>query len=302
MPKVSIGLPVYNGENFIEAALDSLLNQTFEDFELIISDNASTDRTEEICRTYVAKDKRLRYVRSETNLGAARNFNHVFELSSGQYFKWAAHDDICAPSFVERCVSVLDQDSSVSLAFSKTKFIDKHGKFLHDYNYRLRVSSPKPSQRFFDLVVANHIVVEAFGVIPSSLLKRTPLLGGYVGSDRVMLSELALHGRFFEIPDYLFFHREHPLRSTKAFPGLHERVAWFDPAKAHTVVYPTWKLLAAHLASIGKVPLSPLERLQCYGQMGRWIRSQKLSLVGDVMMSLRRTLGRNAARRAISSI
>ena len=107
-PRVSIGMPVFNGENYLAEALDSLLTQTFSDFELIISDNASTDKTEEICRAYAVRDQRIRYFRNQENLGASRNYNRVFELSSGEYFKWAAHDDLCAPEFLGRCVDVLD--------------------------------------------------------------------------------------------------------------------------------------------------------------------------------------------------
>ena len=92
VPLVSIGMPVFNGEDYVEAALDSILTQTFTNFELIISDNASTDRTEEICNDFADSDDRIRYYRQEKNLGAAANFNRVFELSSGKYFKWAAHD------------------------------------------------------------------------------------------------------------------------------------------------------------------------------------------------------------------
>src|SRR5688572_7662493 len=123
-PKVSIGLPVYNGENYLSQALDSLLGQTYSDFELIISDNGSTDRTQEICRAYAIKDRRVRYFRSATNRGAAWNFNNVFALSSGKYFKWAAHDDICAPEFLERCLEVLECDPGIVVCFPKTMQMD----------------------------------------------------------------------------------------------------------------------------------------------------------------------------------
>jgi glycosyltransferase involved in cell wall biosynthesis len=112
---VSIGMPVCNGAKFITEALDSILNQTFENFELIVSDNASTDETGKICREYMAKDSCIRYYRSKQNFGAAWNFNHVFKLSSGKYFKWAAHDDVIAPDFPLKCVEVLERDPSVVL-------------------------------------------------------------------------------------------------------------------------------------------------------------------------------------------
>src|SRR2546425_9420098 len=94
-PQVSVGLPVYNGERYLAEALDSLLTQSYEDFELIICDNASTDRTGEIARSYAAKDKRVRYARNDKNLGAGGNFRRGFALASGEYFRWAASDDVC---------------------------------------------------------------------------------------------------------------------------------------------------------------------------------------------------------------
>lgn len=107
-PKVSIGMPVFNGEQFIRGALDSLLKQSFSDFELIISDNASTDGTERICREYAARDKRIRYVRQPTNLGAAANFKFVLDEARGEYFMWAADDDIRSADFLEEAVRLLD--------------------------------------------------------------------------------------------------------------------------------------------------------------------------------------------------
>src|SRR3569833_191665 len=114
-PKVSIGLPVYNGENIFRETLDSILDQTFEDFELIISDNASTDHTEAICQSYVDRDKRVRYLRNPENIGASGNYTRVFEAASGENFKWAAHDDVCATTFLAECVNVLDRDPAIVL-------------------------------------------------------------------------------------------------------------------------------------------------------------------------------------------
>src|SRR5581483_7973034 len=119
-PKVSIGLPVYNGENYLAQAIECLLAQTFSDIELIISDNASTDGTEAIARDFAARDRRVRYVRQPLNRGAGWNFSETFRLAQGEYFKWAAHDDLCAPTFIERCVKVLDVDRELVLCFSRS--------------------------------------------------------------------------------------------------------------------------------------------------------------------------------------
>src|SRR5687767_6137887 len=106
-PALSIGLPVYNGERYLREAIGSILSQDFTDFELIISDNASTDGTAAICAFYAARDARIRYHRSETNLGAAPNHRRVFELARAPFFKWAAHDDSGSPQLLERCVQTM---------------------------------------------------------------------------------------------------------------------------------------------------------------------------------------------------
>lgn len=122
--RVSIGMPVYNGEPFLRETLDAILAQTFRDFELIISDNASTDATEQICREYAAQDKRISYSRNQQNIGASANFNRVFKLSSGEYFKWSAADDLHASDFLAKCVEILDRDRSVVLCHSQVQIIN----------------------------------------------------------------------------------------------------------------------------------------------------------------------------------
>jgi glycosyltransferase involved in cell wall biosynthesis len=115
---VSIGMPVYNGERFLRQALDALLAQDYEHFELVISDNASTDKTRAICLEYAARDERIRYYRNDENTGALRNFNRVFELSSGEYFMWAAHDDRWEPSFISRLMEAFRNNAEVVLSCS----------------------------------------------------------------------------------------------------------------------------------------------------------------------------------------
>lgn len=283
-PRVSIGLPVYNGENFLAETLDSLLAQTFTDFELIISDNASTDRTEEICKAYAAKDKRVRYYRNDKNLGAARNYNRVFELSTGEYFKWSAHDDLCAPHFLERCVEVLDQDDSVVLCYTRTRAIDENGDFVKNYPSKPGGSSVKPRERFYEFVCVPHACVAVFGLMRADVLKKTPLIGNFSSADRPLLGELSLLGRLYEIPEYLFFYRNHPDQSWQAH-SRHSVGSWYDPKKAKKqFVFPHWRLLWEHLRSIGRVPLRITERVWCYLCMGWWVRLRWRKLTRNLML------------------
>ena len=127
MHRVAIGMPVWNGEKYLSEAIESILGQTFGDLQLVISDNASTDGTAEICRSYVARDRRVQYIRQERNIGAAPNHNYVFHHSSGEYFKFAAHDDILAPQFMEECVRILDADETAVLCSPATVLINEDG-------------------------------------------------------------------------------------------------------------------------------------------------------------------------------
>ncbi|MEL6930145.1 MAG: glycosyltransferase family A protein, partial [Cyanobacteria bacterium J06600_6] len=186
-PKVSIGMPVYNGENYLRETLESLLSQTFEDFELVIADNASTDDTESICRDYQAQDSRIKYHRNQENLGAARNYNKVFSLASGEYFKWAAHDDLCCPCFLEKCVQILDSDPNVVLAYTGCNEIDEHGQEIKQWkNLPHNFSSPNTSQRIKELI-SNNSWVLIFGLIRSKVLSMTPLLGSFAMHDWILI-------------------------------------------------------------------------------------------------------------------
>lgn len=271
-PCVSIGLPVFNGDQYLAESLESLLSQTYSDFELIISDNASTDGTQDICRTYAARDCRIRYLRNKNNLGAAKNFNRVFELSSGKYFKWATHDDLCAPEFLEQCVGVLNQNNSMALCFSRTREIDENGNGLRNYDSKPNLSSLKPHKRFYECVCVSHPQVAVFGLIRKRILKKTRLIGNYSSSDRVLLGELTLLGRFHEIPEYLFFKRDHSQQHWRMYHTRHLRQAWYDPSKAEKITFPHWRLLFEHIISVKRAPLTFYERIICYLYLMWWTR------------------------------
>jgi glycosyltransferase involved in cell wall biosynthesis len=260
-PRVSIGMPIYNGENFAEKALDSILAQTFEDFELIISDNASTDRTEEICRAYAAKDSRVRYYRSEQNQGSAWNHNRVVELARAEYFKWACHDDVCAPTLIAECVQVLDNDPSVVLCHSKTKRINPDGNIIGDSQRLKKTGAAEPQQRYHDLLINGSTCYEVYGLMRTDILRKTPLIAPYFGSDRVLLAGMTLYGRFHEIDQDLFFRRCHPHQSTKL--SMKQKAVWIDPRSKRLVLYQT-QALKGYLSVIRDAPLTPVQAAQCY--------------------------------------
>ena len=285
-PRVSVGMPLYNAQRFLGETLDSILGQTFPDFELVISDNGSSDRTEEICRDYAARDARIRYYRNEVNRGAAWNHNHVFELSQGEYFKWASFDDLLAPTFLEKCVAVLDSQFDVVLCFTKFRDFD-------DYGTRIGAKSSKSCRcatkdaRFRALIYKAHTCEEIYGVIRTLVLRKTPLIGYYTSSDQNLLAELALHGRFYEVPEVLFFHRWHAASTYRLWPNHAQRWIWFDPSAEGRVVFPYWRQCREFVSTLHRSPVDLGERLRCYYHIGSWMKECRRQLLGDAFWGLR---------------
>lgn len=270
-PRVSIGMPVFNGERYLAQSLESMLSQTFSDFELIISDNGSQDGTEEICRHYAAKDKRIRYFRQETNRGAAWNHNTVFRLTSGEYFKWHCHDDLCDATFLEKCIAVLDREPSVVLCYSQFARIDDQGKLIETkmLGWDPIGSSPvsglvSPGERFRTLIYRRNACEEIYGLMRRWVAEETQLIGGYTQSDDNFLAELALRGEFHEIPELLLRYRLHPEKSTEAYRSRLQRMIWFDPAAAGRFSIPFARQFREYLILIGRAPLPLMERAHCY--------------------------------------
>ncbi len=199
IPTVSIGLAVYNGEKYIREAIDSILCQTYPDFELIISDNASTDRTEAICRAYAERDPRVQYSRNPVNIGGANNENRTFRLSKGKYFHLAAHDDCVAPNFLEKCLAVLEEKPEVVLCHTQVVEINEHGEQLRVTGSRLG-EEPKPHQRFGRMTKRFHFCEAIYGLIRSDILWKTRLQLNYTNSDRTLLSRVKLIWSFLSDP------------------------------------------------------------------------------------------------------
>ena len=260
IPTVSIGLPVYNGAQFLEQAIDFILAQTYTDFELIISDNASTDRTDEICNAYQVTDFRVRYHRNETNIGGANNENLTFRMAQGKYFHYAAHDDICAPQLLEKCVNVLENDPSVVLAYGQTIDIDENGRTLGQKSLRLG-EFDLPHQRFLEIADRKHQCEVIYGLIRSDILSTTRLELNYTDSDRTLLCELGLHGKFQLIAEPLFYKRYH---SKNMYYEWRTRMAWFDEKLVGKIVLPNWIQFFDFFTTIHRVDLPKREKLLCY--------------------------------------
>jgi glycosyltransferase involved in cell wall biosynthesis len=277
-----MGMPVYNGELYLEQALQSLLTQTFEDFELIVSDNASTDRTSSICRDYASMDQRIRYVRNKVNTGFCRNQNCVIKMATGECFLLTHHDDIRSPEYLARTVEVLDGDNSIVVCYTKTRDIDEFGNQLPRQDPILHLDSEDLRKRFRDVIRMDHMCEPDFGLTRLDVLRETVLHGDYADSDRVNLAELVLRGRFHRIPEFLFFRRAHSRQSTAIAPTRQARTVWFNPAYHGKLVFPHFREFKEYLAAIRRAPIGWRDRAWCFAEMLRWVKTNDKRLMGDL--------------------
>jgi glycosyltransferase involved in cell wall biosynthesis len=306
---------VYNGERFLPKSLDSLLRQTFQDFELIISDNASTDRTEEICRGYAATDDRIRYYRNEKNMGAGWNTRRVCELATGKYIKLAAHDDVIERDFLRLCLDALEADDSLVLVHSLTRVIDENGQFVENYDDGLRTNSSDPVVRARDLVLQGHRCYPIFGLIRLDALHKLPPMGSYAHSDRIVLLRLGLLGRFHEVPQYLFVSTSHSGQSVWTAPertkakgfrltrrcGTLPAMEWWDPTKARKIAFPEWNAAKEFLLSVAHSPLDVWQRLRCYGLVVQWMLKYHRRMAKDLLIAADQVLFNFQNRRVMQT-
>lgn len=264
-PPVSLGMPVYQGEAYLAETLNSVLAQEFADFDLLISDNASTDGTADICREYRSRDQRIRYVRNDENLGAARNYNKVFELTTGRYFKWVSYDDLLGPSYLRRCVEVLDDaPDSVSLCYPRTVIIDAAGAYVRNHDDNFDIRSDDPAERLRQFARKWSWCNPCFGLHRRTILSRTNLVEPYISSDVTLLAELALRGEFWELPDRLFFRRVHATSSRQGDVTIDDVATWFDPASRPGRLHPRNRVLFEILRSIERSDLPRVDRVRCH--------------------------------------
>jgi len=280
---VSIGLPVYNGAPFLAETLDSILAQTHEEFELAVSDNGSTDETEEICREYARRDPRLRYLRRDVNRGAAWNYNSLLPETTGAYFKWAAHDDLLAPTYLERCVEVMRRLPTVSVVYPRTRWIDEDGNLGDEVARDVDLREPTPHGRLASLAKSFVLGNSAFGLMRRDMLERTNLLGAFPSADFVMLAELALQGEIHQLPETLFFRRNHPAMSRRANPSPKDVAEWFEPGSGRDDIREHWVMFNQTLRAIERAPFSRIERSRCYASfLGAWTRGKLVPMLEEL--------------------
>jgi glycosyltransferase involved in cell wall biosynthesis len=296
VPRLSIGLPVYNGEDFLAESLDSLLGQTYEDFELIISDNDSTDGTADICRRYLKQDSRIRYFRQPSNIGCAPFHIVLVDHARGELFKWASHDDLYARELIQRCIEALDEYPQVVLANCWTAMIDSSRTVTTAVRYTLDTESPRAPERFRSMLFEKGGDDDG-GVIRMEMLRRIRPYDSYYHSDRTQVTEMALRGPFYHVPDWLYFRRDHPKASIRAFTTARTNCTNLDPRRADRLRHPVVRLLGeyvlAYVTMIQRAPLSAADKRECYRHLVSWATSravpreeEETSAVTDAVVSV----------------
>ena len=309
-PRVSLAMPVYNGEEYVAKAIATVLAQDYDDFELIISDNASSDNTEAICRDFAASDPRIRYFRNTENIGAAGNYNRCFELARGTYFKWCAHDDFISSNYVGECVEALEKDPRAVAAYGRLEYVGSDGKVIPrgqgqpDVSVFERVfpdmSGMSAARRYAMLIRAGGSDNVMFGLMRRTALARTSLHRKYYMSDRALLVELVMEGPFVYVPQVTLFNRDHPERSTR-LPDKVTRTSWTNPAVQKKYCFEHLALLAQHCETAWRArTIAPLP--VTLGHLGLWAARPMrlgccaLELVGMLLPNVRHRLGKAAWR------
>lgn len=272
MPAVSVAIPAYNCERYIGQSIESLLNQSYGDFELVISDNASTDGTEAVCRRYAAQDPRVRYWRRAENIGGPGNFRYVFSLCSGKYHKWSTADDHWHPDFLREAVALLDARPDIVLCYPKTQLIDAGGQKIEDYDDNLELAAESPRQRFRDLYRLIGLCNAHLGLLRRDAMLRTKLIAGHLASDVDFLAEMALIGKFHVLPDVRFYRRFHASSSSWARADAKHQTAYYAPMAEGMSAIGTWKRFGFQLDLIARSP-APL--------------ADKLALAFDILRRMR---------------
>ena len=284
-PPLTVGMPVYNGARYVADAIESILRQTYSDFEFIISDNASTDNTEEICRSYAAIDRRIVYSRLAENRGAAPNFNRVFLKNRSPFFKFAAADDVCAPHFLERCKTAYQHaPEDTVLCFPTTIKIDSEGRQQGILEESMDLRQPEPHARF-RVFLLNYFYSNCFyGLLRAASYRSTRLHKSYHSADVVLLAELALRGQFWQLDEPLLMRRFHEEMSHEANPTPAKIRSWYDPSKRGTLAFPRIRMFWEFLGAIGTTPMSTTERIRCGKELVTvWIPKNWKRMAWDVV-------------------
>jgi glycosyltransferase involved in cell wall biosynthesis len=289
-PLVSIGIPVYNGDKWLGAAIESLLMQTYANIELIISDNASTDGTEGICRKVAQSDARLRYIRNEKNIGGPGNFNAVFRAARGKYFKWASANDQHDRRLVERCLERIEADREIVVCYARTRLLWEESGVTEEYEDGMNLCEERPSERFISVLERMRLNNAMYGLIRRDVLARTPLMKPHMAEDVNLMAELALYGKFCEVQEFLFTRRMSRESATK-LQSRSEVVKHYVPAGSSGMLFQNWKINGDYFTAVWRAPIVRHEKSRIYAYLMRQLLWQRKNLWADVREAVQYAVG-----------
>lgn len=242
------------------------MSQSFEDFELVVSDNASTDSTPEILERFAERDPRIRVIRQSKNVGAARNFNLLFDETKADIFKWCAHDDRLAPDFLLETYSTLQAAPDAVLSHSHTIIHDMDQNTQEVFAPAFSMALDDPAARLREVFLHGSRCYEVFGLIRRNALEKTDLIGNYRGGDNALLHRLALLGPFVIVPKPLFILGRHADQSTSLLKNSQAYHAWFT-GQRNKISFPDWIYLFATWRSTAGLDLTLSKKLRCYKEL-----------------------------------
>lgn len=280
--RLTFGIPVYNGQRYLPAALRSVQEQDLADIRIVISDNGSTDATEQLCRAAAAADPRIEYHRYNENRGGIWNYRNVMELSRTELFSWMAADDIKLPGFARACIEALD-DAGPEAAFacSRTRIIDAESVAYEDLNdTRLGLDAPTAHERVRNLLrsQASHLM---YGVIRSDAIARTRGIRSSLGDDVVLLAELLCAGKMVLVPEQLFLQRRH---DTQVSVMGASSTTWFAPGQSGTRSFGETQTNIELYRGVAHAALPAGEKLRTWATLGpSWVFPRWRAVVRDIL-------------------
>jgi hypothetical protein len=220
-------------------------------------------------------------------MGGAWNFNRVFELSCGEFFRWHCHDDLVEPTHLERCLEALKADPGCILAYPRTIIIDDDGKPVIGYIDYMTIDSDDPARRLHRcLIPPGGEPNPIFGLMRREAFLKTGGFGSYVSSDRVFLSEIALAGRSREVAEPLFLRRLHAGISVRVFPDHLSREEWFTGGRARGLRFRNLRLIREFAHGIRNAKISAVERMRCYLVVAEWAWRSRVELIRELALPL----------------
>ncbi|NNC11883.1 glycosyltransferase family 2 protein [Planctomonas sp. JC2975] len=274
VPRVSVGVPVYNGEEYLETALRALQKQTLREFEVIISDNASTDGSRAIAERFAVEDERFHVIGSMKNEGIPRNFNATLESAAAPLFMWNAADDFARPEHLEACCAVLDAHPEAWIAFSRIDAIDAEGRFLNSRDDENLDFGGLDASGRVDLFLRRQVyqVIGFGGVIRTDRLREYGGLPPFYGGDIVLGLGLAIKAPWIQVPRALYVRRMHEGQFGKSQGGdIATQIRHYDPSIRREYAFPQWYLNGRLIAEAAAATIPLSERLRAVASvLRRW--------------------------------